>query len=65
MKNNNNNSTSGGIGFFSALTLIFGTLKLTGVIAWSWWWVFAPMWAPIVMFSIVAVMMAIHSVLTK
>jgi len=35
-------TTSNGIGFFSALTLIFGVLKLTGVIAWSWWWVISP-----------------------
>ena len=26
----------------AALTLI--TLKLTGIIAWSWWWVLSPMW---------------------
>ena len=32
------------IGFSSALFLIFLTLKLTGVIAWSWPWIFAPLW---------------------
>jgi uncharacterized protein (DUF983 family) len=62
---NNNNSTSGGAGFLSILTVLFIGLKLTGFITWSWWWVFAPMWAPIVIFSTVAVMMAIHSALTK
>lgn len=34
----------GGIGFVGLLTLVFITLKLTGVIAWSWWWVLAPLW---------------------
>ncbi len=29
------------------LTLAFLVLKLTGVIAWSWWWVFSPIWVPI------------------
>lgn len=29
------------------LFLIFMTLKLCGVIAWSWWWITAPIWAPI------------------
>jgi len=24
---------------------IFAFLKLTGVIGWSWWWVFSPLWA--------------------
>lgn len=34
------------LGFFSVLTLIFVTLKLTNVIAWSWWWVLSPLWLP-------------------
>lgn len=34
------------------LGLIFITLKLTGHIAWSWWWVLAPFWGP---FALVAV----------
>jgi len=29
------------------LFLVFLTLKLTGVIAWSWWWVTAPLWGGI------------------
>ena len=28
------------------LFLIFLTLKLTGHIDWSWWWVTAPLWIP-------------------
>jgi len=50
-------SKSGGIGFFGLLTLIFITLKLTGVIAWSWLWVLAPFWAPIalaILFFVIA-----------
>lgn len=42
----NNNKTSGGIGFFGLLTLLFIGLKLCGVIAWSWLWVLAPLWIP-------------------
>lgn len=30
------------------LFLIFLTLKLTGQIAWSWWWVAAPLFIPAV-----------------
>lgn len=33
-----------GIGFTGLLTLIFITLKLCGVISWSWIWVLAPLW---------------------
>ena len=31
------------MGICSVLGLIFVTLKLTGVIAWSWWWVLLPL----------------------
>jgi hypothetical protein len=34
----------GGIGFTGLLALLFIALKLTGVIAWSWVWVLAPIW---------------------
>jgi hypothetical protein len=41
---NTNSSTSGGIGFAGLLTIVFITLKLCNVIAWSWWWVLSPIW---------------------
>lgn len=47
--NNNSKSTSGGIGFFGILTLIFIVLKLCGVINWSWIWVLAPSWISIIL----------------
>jgi Flp pilus assembly protein TadB len=28
------------------LFLTFLVLKLTGYIAWSWWWITAPFWVP-------------------
>jgi hypothetical protein len=34
------------IGFLGALFITFLVLKLTGVIDWSWWWIFSPFWAP-------------------
>lgn len=43
----NNNSNSGGVGFFGLLTIVFVVLKLTNVIAWSWWWVLAPSLIPL------------------
>ena len=30
--------------FVLILAIIFMILKLTGVIAWSWLWVFSPVW---------------------
>ena len=29
------------------LFVVFLVLRLTGVIAWSWWWVTAPLWSPL------------------
>ncbi len=37
-------SSSAGIGFTGALTIVFITLKLVGTIDWSWWWVLSPLW---------------------
>lgn len=42
----NRKGASGGISFLGALTIVFVTLKLCGVIGWSWWWVLAPIWIP-------------------
>ncbi len=42
-------TSSGGVGFGGLLFLVFLVLKLTGVIAWSWWWVTAPLWAPLLL----------------
>lgn len=39
-----NNYKNGGIGFIGLLTIVFITLKLCGVISWSWVWVLAPIW---------------------
>ena len=36
--------SSGGIGVLGLLGVVFVTLKLCGVINWSWWWVTAPFW---------------------
>lgn len=37
------------LSFFSMLTLIFITLKLCGVINWSWWFVLSPILFPILL----------------
>ena len=35
--------------FTLILALVFIILQLTSVIAWSWWWVLAPIWIPFVL----------------
>lgn len=37
----------GGVGLLGLLTLVFITLKLTGNIDWSWWWILSPIWIPV------------------
>ena len=48
----NSSSNGSGIVFLELLALVFITLKLVGVIQWSWWWVLSPIWAPAVVFAI-------------
>lgn len=45
--------STGGISFWSLLCIVFIVLKLCNVIDWSWWWVLAPIWIPIVIMIII------------
>lgn len=36
------------VGFGGILFIVFLVLKLTGTIAWSWWWVTSPLWIPLI-----------------
>jgi hypothetical protein len=51
--------------FFPVLFLVFLVLKLTGVIAWSWWWVTAPLWIPLVIAILVTIGLVVFSIRTK
>ncbi len=41
-----NHAQNSGATFGGLLFLVLLTLKLLHQIDWSWWWVFAPFWAP-------------------
>ena len=43
----NKSNSSNGLGLGTILFLIFMVLKLTNYINWSWWWVTAPLWIPL------------------
>ena len=58
-------SSSGGIGFTGLLTVLFVGLKLTNVIAWSWWWVLSPIWIPILLLIVFLIIAAIFTALPK
>jgi hypothetical protein len=56
---------SGGISFCGLLTIVFITLKLTGHIDWSWWWVWSPMWLPFAIFLSILLIIFVGAVIFK
>ncbi len=48
-----------GIGFCGALTIAFIILKLCHVIEWSWIWVVAPLWVPLIIGIILIIIAAV------
>lgn len=62
---NTSSSSSGGIGFFGLLTVVFITLKLCKVIDWSWWWVLSPVWGcfcfALLVFLVIAIVVIIKN----
>lgn len=61
----NKSTASSGIGFSRFLAILFITLKLTGVIAWSWLWVLAPIWIPFVIAVFVLIIAGIVIIANK
>ena len=60
-KDSNGNSGDG-IGFISALQIVFIVLKLCKVINWSWLWVLSPFWLSTILgiiFIIIVIFLAI------
>lgn len=52
-------SSSKGLGLCDALAVVFVVLKLIGVIDWSWWWVLAPVWIPVIIVIIAYIVISI------
>lgn len=42
------NIGGGSMGFCGLLAIVFITLKLLKIITWSWVWVLAPIWIPLI-----------------
>lgn len=53
------NSKASRISLEDILFVVFLVLKLTNVIAWSWWWVTAPLWIPLTLSLVIQVIAAI------
>ena len=57
-----NSSSSGGIGFFGLLGILFIGLKLTDIIDWSWWLVLLPIYCSALFFAIVLLIVVVYAV---
>ncbi|MFR9627641.1 MAG: hypothetical protein SNJ31_07850 [Rikenellaceae bacterium] len=57
--------TTNSIGLPVVVFLIFMTLKLCGVISWSWWWVTAPLWVVIPFILIFTIIFIVVTVVLK
>jgi hypothetical protein len=62
-------NAGGGISFFGLLGVVFITLKLCGVIGWSWWLVLLPLYGPLALVLgivlVVMIIMLIAAVVAK
>jgi len=58
-------TTSAGISTSSLLGVVFVTLKLCGVIDWSWWWVTVPFWGPVAIVIAMCLGVLLLAVLVK
>ena len=43
------------LGISDVTFIVFLTLKLTGVIDWSWWWVTSPIWITVVLMLLICI----------
>ena len=55
----NENHTKISIGIGDVLFVLFLVLKLTGLINWSWWWVFSPIWIPLILLIVCKIILLI------
>lgn len=51
--------------FFTLLAVLFIGLKLTGLIAWSWVWVLAPIWGAWILGAIVFVVVVVIEAISE
>ena len=50
-------------GILTVMFIVFLTLKLTGNIDWSWWWVTSPLWLPLVLVFGLVILLLIFGII--
>lgn len=58
-------SATGGVSIIGLLGVVFITLKITGYIDWSWWWVTAPFWGTWAFIAVVVLVALIIAQLSQ
>lgn len=53
------------MGILGVLGVVFVTLKLCGVIAWSWWWVLSPFIASAALAIVALGILSVHAVMAE
>lgn len=59
---NNHTTSVNTTGPYTLLTVTLVILKALGYIQWSWWWVFAPIWMPMVLVLVIALLIFISKI---
>lgn len=65
MNTNNKDLQMSGAMFFELMFLMFLGLKISGLIDWSWWWIFAPIWVPIAILLGILGILALFLIISK
>jgi len=53
------------LGLCGVLFIVFLTLKLAGVIAWSWLWVTAPLWIGFIVGAVILVILVLIGAISE
>ena len=63
--NKETNVNANGIGFWGLLGIVFITLKLIGIINWSWLWVLSPIWIPFAIWFVLVVVILVCAIVKR
>lgn len=65
MRQRNERGDSSVVNLWTVLFVVFLVLKLTGAVAWSWWLVTAPLWGPVALGLLLAVVVGLFAGVTR
>jgi hypothetical protein len=57
-------NNSGSLSLSLVIFVVFLTLKLSGVINWSWWWITSPLWLPFVVVLAIIFIISVFAIVS-